>query len=124
EGFGIMFAMMLWVVLGILLLIGGTQGEMPPWAAGTARILLPISAFAVVVTAGLLDRGASPSFLMVPAIVAPLFAGYAMWARLPSWRLAMPANPTSIVVLAAVALLIAIPLPHYIADKEVENAAI
>ena len=41
EGFGIMFAMMLWVVLGILLLFGGTQGAMPAWSAGTATILLP-----------------------------------------------------------------------------------
>src|SRR5580704_7186372 len=52
EGFGIMFAMMLWVVLGILLLLGGTQGAMPAWSAGTATILLPISAFTVVIVVG------------------------------------------------------------------------
>jgi lipoprotein NlpI len=124
EGFGIMFAMMLCVVLGVLLLIGGTQGAMPAWSAGTATILLPISAFAVVVTAGLLDRGASRGYLLVPAAIPPLFAGYAMWARLPSWRRAIPALPASIVAWVAVALLIAIPMPHYVADKAVENAVI
>jgi lipoprotein NlpI len=124
EGFGIMFAMMLWVVLGILLLLGGTQGAMPAWSAGTATILLPISAFTVVIVVGLLDRGASANYMLVPAAIPPLFAGYAMWARLPSWRRALPALPTSIAVWAAVALLTAVPMPHYIADQRAKLSVI
>jgi hypothetical protein len=116
EGFSIMFAMMLWVVLGILLLIGGIQGAMPGWSAGAAAILLVISGVVVVNTAGLLDRGANAGYLEVPAVIPLVFAGYAMWARLPSWRRAVPALPTSIAAWVAVALLIAAPMPHFIAD--------
>lgn len=124
EGFGIMFAMMLWVVLGILLLIGGIQGAMPGWSAAIAALLLVISAVVVVNTAGVLDRGAHAGYLVVPAAIPPFFAFYAMWARLPSWRRVMPALPVSIAVWVAVALLAAVPIPRFIAEQRAQLAVI
>lgn len=124
EGFGIMFTVMLWVVLGILLLIGGIQGAMPGWAAGIAAILLVISGISVANLGRLLNNDASPQYLLVPAAIPPLFAFYALWARLPSWRRALPAVPTSIAAWVAVALLTAVPLPRYIAEQQAANAVI
>lgn len=122
EGFGVMFAMMLWVALGILLIIGGIQGAMPGWSAGTATVLLPISAVVVVNIAGLLARSANAGYLVVPAAIPPLFAFYAMWARLPSWRQVIPALPASISVCVSVALLIAVPMPRFIAEWRAQLA--
>lgn len=124
EGFGIMFTIMLWVVLGILLLIGGIQGAMPGWSAATAGILLVVSGVSVANLGRLFDNGTNPQYLLAPVAIPPLFAGYALWARLPSWRRALPAMPTSIVVWAAVALLSAVPLPRYIAEERAANAVI
>jgi lipoprotein NlpI len=124
EAFGALFAIALWVALAILLLIGGVKGEMPAWSAIAATILLPISGFAAMITVGLLDRGASPRYLLVPASIPPVVAAYALWARVSSLHRVLPPLPTSIVAWAAVALLTAAPLPRYAANKAAENALI
>jgi lipoprotein NlpI len=124
EGFGALFAIALWVALAILLLIGGVKGAMPAWSAIAATILLPISGFAATIAVGLLDRGASLRYLLVPALIPPLIAAYALWARLPSLHRVMPPLPTSLAAWAAVALLAAAPLPRYAANKAAENALI
>ena len=77
-----------------------------------------------MIVVGLLDRGANANYMLVPAAIPPLFAGYAMWARLPSWRRALPVLPTSVAAWAAVALLIAAPMPHYIADQRAKLSVI
>jgi len=124
EAFAIFFGIGLWMALVVLLLIGGVKGEMPVWSAVVAALLLPISGFAAVVAVGLLDRGASARYILVPGLIAPLIAGYAIWARLPGLHRIMPSLPTSLAVWAAIALLTAAPLPRFMADEAVKNAAI
>jgi hypothetical protein len=83
EAFAIFFGIGLWMALAVLLLIGGVKGEMPVWSAVAAALVLPISGFAAIVAVGLLARGDSARYILVPGLIAPLIAGYAIWARLP-----------------------------------------
>jgi hypothetical protein len=124
EAFTIFFGIGLWMALAALLLIGGIKGEMPVWSKAVAALLLPISGFAALVAVGLLDRGASARYILVPALIAPLFASYAIWARLPGLHRIMPPVPTSLAAWAAIALLTAAPMPRFMADEAVKNAAI
>jgi hypothetical protein len=100
---------LLWLVLGILLLIGGVQGRMPPSGAIGALLLLPLSAVAAVTASEIYtdDHGWT---ILVPVVLPPLFAGYAVWARLPALHQVLRPLPTGALVGLAVAALSIVPL--------------
>jgi hypothetical protein len=124
SGFALVFAVAEWVFLGILLLVAGIGGAMPAWSAIVATILLPLSGFAAITAIGLLDHGASPLYQIVPGLVPPITAGYALWARLPSLHRVLRPLPTGIVAWVAVAILTLAPLPRYTAEKSAEPVQI
>lgn len=88
----------LWVVLALMLLIGGTRGEMPRWTMVVAVFLIPLSGIAAV-SALMRDD------LIVPALLPPVIALYAIWARLPRLHAALPAQPTSVVACSLIFIL-------------------
>jgi hypothetical protein len=99
----------LWIMLAILLVMGAANGRMPRWAAIAALILHPASLIAVGATVDLLS---SPGFdwaLIVPGVLPPLIAAYALWARLPGLHGILTEGATSGVVWVAVLLLSAMP---------------
>ena len=98
----------LWVVLAALLIVAGAQGRMPVWAAIGAVILLPLSCVAVWMAGDAVGRGDS-SALLIPALLPPLFALYALWARLPSLHGMLRASVVSGVVGLAIVFLAATP---------------
>jgi hypothetical protein len=105
--FGAMFGVALWIALAVLLLIAFAAGRMPRWAGAGMVILLPLAAFASLEATELYTaRGGWP--LLVPAVLPPLFALYAVAMRIPA--LAVPATPFSIVVVVAGLLVSAAPL--------------
>jgi lipoprotein NlpI len=114
--FVILFGLVLWGLLAILLLIGWVKGEMPGWAAIAAAILLPLSAIAAAIA---MDLGPSDIWwlawvpILVPILLPPPIATYAMWARLPQLHRTLPPNPTSAVLLGLVTLLTLAPAPQY-----------
>ncbi|HXO02690.1 MAG TPA: tetratricopeptide repeat protein [Stellaceae bacterium] len=116
SAFAILFGLALWGLLGILLLIGRVKGEMPGWAAIAVAILLPLSAIAAAIA---MDLGASDVWwlawapILVPILLPPPIAAYAIWARLPQLHRALPPNPTSAVLLGLVVLLTLAPMPQY-----------
>jgi len=94
----------LWVVLALALAVGAVNGRMPP-AAGIAALLLhPISGVAAFVAIDAVSRHIEGA-LGVVALLPPLIAFYALWARLPSLRASAPAGIVGAAVWGAVALL-------------------
>lgn len=97
----------LWVVLAILLLIGGLIGEMPRWAATLAIFLHPLAGVATVVAIDMCSREVGGA-IVFPAFLPLLVGFYAAWARLPQLRRLMP--PISVPALGAVLVFSVAPL--------------
>ena len=71
----------LWIVLAGLMLVAFKNGRMPAWAALGALVLLPLSGYASFTAAGL--HANYPWAFVVPALVPPVIALYALWIRIP-----------------------------------------
>jgi hypothetical protein len=94
----------LWLALALLLLIGGLMGEMPRAAALVAIPLVPASGVAAFVALDMCSRQMPWAALFIAAL-APLLAFYALWARLPRLRAAIPAKATSLAVWGAISAI-------------------
>jgi hypothetical protein len=99
----------LWLVLAALLLIAVARGRMPLWATLAMVVLWPLSAVAVWMASDAYSRGDS-SAIWVPALLPPLFAFYALWARLPVLHATLRAGTTSAMFAGAIAILAVTPL--------------
>ena len=99
----------LWLVLAALLLTAVARGRMPLWATLAMVVLWPLSAVAVFMAGDAYSRG-DPSAIWVPAFLPPLFALYALWARLPALHATFRAGTTSMVFAGAIAVLAVTPL--------------
>jgi hypothetical protein len=94
----------LWIVLAIMIVVGAVTGAMPGWAGGLAGILVPASGVANFTAVDMCSRH-MPWAIVVPALLAPLIAFYAFWARLPRLQAALPAERTSVAVWASIFVL-------------------
>jgi hypothetical protein len=108
--FGNFLILLLWIVLAILLFLGGKSQTMPPQARAAAAILLPLSGVAAIYAADLNQRYAGWA-IVVPALLPPLIALYAMWARLPVLHAALPATVINVAIGGAILMLTIAPLP-------------
>lgn len=97
----------LWIVLAVMLVIGGAAGGMPRWAALLAVILVPASAVAAFAGLDMASRHMHWA-VVFPGVLAPLIAFYAFWAGWPRLHAALPAERTSVAVWAAIFLLSAV----------------
>lgn len=84
----------LWGVLAVLLIAGAVVGQMPRWSAVIAFILVPFSGVSVFVAIDMCSRHIKPA-VIVPIILPLLIVAYAMWARWPKLRAALPATAVS-----------------------------
>ena len=107
--YGAILAGLLWLVLAALLIIAAVQGRMPLWARIGAVVLWPLSCVAVWM-AGDAHGAGDPSAIWVPALLPPLIALYALWARLPVLHTVFRAGVTSAVLGGAIAFLTLAPL--------------
>ncbi len=119
--FGFLFGCVLWLFLGVALLIAMVNGAAPVWAEVAGTILWPFSGVAAFVALNFIDhdRG-STEYLLVPALLPPLIAIYALWARLPVLQRHLPV-PASIIMLGAIALVSLAPIPRY-AEEQIVRA--
>ena len=126
RGLAASFALILliaeWVLLAILMLIGGINGAIPVWSAMSGLILVPVSGVMAGIALFLVDRGGSPLYQLVPGLLAPVLAGYALWARFPAVQRLMPPLATSLLAWLAVAILAAAPLPRFTAYEAARPA--
>jgi lipoprotein NlpI len=111
AGFAMVFGIALWLMLGLLLLIGGIKGEMPDWSAILATLLWPLSALSAAMALDFIERDGS--YMIVPGLLPPVIAAYAMWSRLTGLHHFLRPLPTSIVAWIAIALIAAVPLPRH-----------
>ena len=115
EGFAVLFGITLWLLLGVLLLIGWLRGAMPDWSVMTAALLWPLSAVSAAVALDFIEH--DNSYIVVPALLPPAIAAHAMWARLTGLHRLLPPLPTSIVAWTVVALIAAVPMPRYFSEQ-------
>jgi hypothetical protein len=116
EAFGVIYGFGLWVVLAAMIVIGGLNGKMPVWAAIVAAILVPASAVASVIAIEFIKYHTGWQ-LLVPALIPPLIAAYALWARLPQLHRALPPILTGIALWGGVLALTLAPMPDYVGQK-------
>ncbi|MBV8392947.1 MAG: hypothetical protein JOY81_07170 [Alphaproteobacteria bacterium] len=113
--------LLLWLLLGLLLLVGAVQGKMPIWGLAFV-VLLPLSAFASAVAVGLSHN--EPDWpLIVPGFVPLLVAFYATWARLPQIQEQLRPPKTTLVVCLAVLALSVAPLVAQVAAPDARQVA-
>jgi hypothetical protein len=108
---------LLWIVLGILLLLGWINGEMPRWAAIGAGVLYPLSGIAAFVAAGLAYSHPGGWVVVVPALLPPVIALYAMWAHLPALHAVLRPDITSAAALAAITVVSVATVPLSLVDE-------
>jgi hypothetical protein len=94
----------LWIALALLLMIGAINGRMPRSAEIAALLLHPIAGVATFVALDAASRHVGGA-LGITALLPPLIAFYALWARLPSLRAAAPAGAVAGALWGAVALI-------------------
>ena len=105
QAFGAFFlTLSLWLVLALLLIVGGVRGEMPRWMAYSAIALHPLAGLAEAIALDAVSRNVSGAMFFV-ALLPVVIAGYAMWARLTVLHKAYPPQPVSAAALGAIALL-------------------
>jgi hypothetical protein len=107
--YGAILGTALWIVLAVLLIIAAVNGRMPVWAMLGLVVLVPLSCIVMWFAGDAYGRGDS-SAIWVAALLPPLFALYALWARLPALHTTFRAVPTSAVLGAAIAYLTVAPL--------------
>jgi hypothetical protein len=107
--FAALVGAVLWIVLAILLVVAAVKGSMPDAAKIAAGFLLPLSAVAAFMSVEL-DNGQGGLSILVPVLLPPLIALYALWARLPTARAKFPAGVANAVLGGAILLVTLAPL--------------
>lgn len=94
----------LWIALAVLLIVGATMGAMPRWAAVIALFLMPLSGAATFAAIDMCSRHIKWA-IVFPVVLPLLITAYAVWARVPKLRAAIPAEAISATVWALVLVL-------------------
>jgi hypothetical protein len=107
--FSVPAAIVLWILLGVVLMIGIGSGDMPSWAVATVVILHVVWGGTMITALFQLPFSASPPPSSLAVLAGPpvLFAGYAFWARFPGFASRGWAHGVSAVALAPVLILCA-----------------
>jgi lipoprotein NlpI len=95
-------AILLWLLLGAMLLLGGARGDMPRWAALAWCAMLPLSGVAAYFDVGML---ASPAARWALIVMPPLLVATAFWAHFPRLHLVAPDSAVNAAMLLAVLAL-------------------
>lgn len=105
-GFGVVVAVLLWIVLAVLLLLA--RKAIPGWAIACLVVLVPLSAIATAVAIGLhSERGGL--VVAVPFLLPPLLALYASWGRFPGLQTMLTGDAASTAIVTVLAVATAAP---------------
>ena len=113
--------LLLWIVLAILLFLGGTGRKAPLQMRVAAAILLPLSGVAAIYATDLYARYAGWA-IVVPASLPPVIALYAMWMRLPALQAALPAKIVNAAIGGVILVLTIAPVPLSAVDASIYAA--
>jgi hypothetical protein len=117
ELYALVVGGLLWITLAGLLTIAALNGEMPRWAMIAAIVLYPLSGIAALAAGDLSYSYPGGWLVLVPALLPPLLALYAMWARLPTLHAVLRPDRTSAALLGAVGVVIVATLPLAYVDE-------
>lgn len=109
-GFAAIIGLVLWLVLASLYAVAIFKGQMPPYAAAAAIVLLPLSAIAAASATGLYSDRHGDWLIAIPAILPLVLGLYAVWARFTDLHAALTPTATTVATGCAIALLTAVPL--------------
>lgn len=101
------FTVLLWIVLAILLFVGGIKGEK---TRSAAMLLLLLSGVAAIFATDLYSRYAGWA-IAVPALLPPLLVVYAMLVRRPTLQTPLPAKIVNVAAGGAILILTIAPVP-------------
>jgi hypothetical protein len=110
---------LLWIVLAILLFLARKNQKLPPQQLMAAAILF--SGFAAFYATDLYARYAGWA-IVVPALLPPWIALYAIWARLPALHAALPAKIINPAAWGAILVLTIAPVPLSAVDARIYAA--
>lgn len=120
EGWAILFAFVfgisLWLALGGLVLLAGRKGHLPQGWAIASGVLYSLAAIATLAAAQVYFTWPGGWSILVPALLPPLLALYALSARLPALGVG-PTRAVPAVALGGVAVAVAAALPLALIDK-------
>ena len=114
QAFGVLMAIALFVLLGVLVVLAGVRGGMPGWMRAAAIILVPASGAATVAAIEVLSQGTEWPVrwpLVIPILAPALLVAFALWTYLPPLRALVPASAVGPIVWAGLALLSVAPWP-------------
>jgi hypothetical protein len=112
--FGVLTAIVLWIVLAGLLVVAASKGGMPGAVKLLAVVLVPASAAACCVALELLsqsDLARSRLPIVVPVLGPLLIGGYVVWLRWPAAHAAVSSNQAAVVFVGGLAILSILPWP-------------
>jgi hypothetical protein len=98
------FTAALWIALALLVVVGSAMGAMPRWAGVAATFLLPLSGVATFVAIDMCSRHIKWA-IVFPVVLPLLIAVYALWARLPRFRAAIPTGQAAAVIWSLILVL-------------------
>ena len=99
----------LWILLAVMVIVAGVMGAMPRWAAIVAVFLIPLSGVGAFVAIDMCSRN-MPAAAVFPALLPPIIAGYAYWARSKRLHDRLPPRQASLLAWGAVLLLSILPM--------------
>ena len=116
-------AIVVWILLAALLILGGVRGQMPAWSVVTAYILHPCSGLSAIASIVALSQLDPPRLLLsVPVLLPPLIAAYAFWTRIRGVQELVSSTAVGSAIWFMVAILSIAPW-LVIAEREVERSA-
>jgi hypothetical protein len=114
--YGLIAGVLLWIVLGILLLIGRKSGGMPRRVAIGAGVLYPLAGLAAFVAAYLSYRYPGGWLIVVPALLPPAVAVFGIWASVPALGAVFRPEITGGTLLGLIAAVIIATAPLWYLD--------
>lgn len=99
----------LWIVLAVIMAVGGIMGAMPRWAAAAAVLLIPVSGVGAIIAIDMCSRQMRWA-VVFPALLPLIIVFYAYWARSTGLHAALPPRPLSLLAWGAVLVLSVAPM--------------
>jgi hypothetical protein len=112
--FGMLAAIVLWVLLAVLLVIAGRRAPISGWSRIAMLLLHPLSLAACLAAITLLRGRPSPATrlpMLVPVLAPLLMVGFASWSTGPALRAALPAPVAGGITWGVILVLSILPWP-------------
>jgi hypothetical protein len=120
--FGALTAIAIWLLLAVVLVMGGVRHGFPPMAKTAALVLHPLSCVSAVLAITMLENRFLPRWPILTPLVAPLvIAAFAVWIFSPRMRAWKSPEKATLTAWGAVLVLTLAPLPLFAMSSKLIN---